>query len=123
VNLTDVRAAIRDAVASGTGLPPGNVSVRVSSQDYGDGTTDFAVTVTLDPNWVQKKHPGATPEEILDTWLSPVGEQSMKERLEADQSLNDLAQVVVTKSSGHRLFQGQEGSPRSGAEWTLRTLA
>lgn len=119
MDITAIRQTVRSAVTGFTELPSGNVDVRLAPSSFADGTVDFSVTVTLDPNWVK----GRDPTEILDEWLSPDGPQSMKDRLEQDETIKNLVQVVVMKTSGHRLYQGQEGPARVGAEWTLRTLA
>lgn len=130
INVTEIRRVIKESVMEKTGLTRGCVDIRLGPSSYAAGdaawsTMNFSVKCVVDQGWAQAKHPGADITEILDEWLLPSGDTSLKQELEAYEPLISLVDdVTVTKTTGHRVYQeSPNGPPRIGAEWTVRTLA
>lgn len=130
INVTEIRREIRETVAEHTGATNAMIDVRLGPSSYAAGRADssemnFTVKIVLAKGWIEAKHPTEDATEILDQWLIPSGDTSLKEHLEGHTPLKDLVDdVMVTKTSGHRVYQeSPNGPPRIGAEWTVRTLA
>lgn len=86
--------------------------------------TDFATDRGLDTTKYQVRVrvglDGETTCERLDLLLDPEGDQSIKQRLEADRSLGGLVSAVqVIKASGYQLFPSPEGDVL-GATFTVQ---
>lgn len=60
---------------------------------------------------------------LLDDYLSPDGDNSIKAAIEADTSLGGLIQDLhVTKASGQQTYVREQGGPVLGSEWTVKVL-
>jgi len=58
--------------------------------------------------------------QLLDRYLDPTGDLSVKAALEADTSLGGLVQDLhVTTTTGETLFVRDQGGPLLGSEWTV----
>lgn len=60
---------------------------------------------------------------LLDQFLSPDGDNSIKAAIEADTSLGGIVQDLhVTSASGEQTYIRDQGGPVLGSEWTVRVL-
>jgi hypothetical protein len=129
INITETRKAIKRSVQAHTALTDSTVSVRLGPSKYAVARSDssemeFVVTLLVDKEWASIKYPMDDLEDVLDRWLAPEGDESLKQHLEQDANLKDLvSDVTVTRTSGHQLYQETGGPPRNGATWTVKTLA
>lgn len=79
-------------------------------------TVQAFVSVTID----------LSAQANLDAFLAPTGATSIKQLLEADQTLGGVAGVQavnVVTASGYRIFVPEGRPPVLGAEWRVEVLA